>query len=50
VTAEIPLDNAVVGCAHMGVPIMSVKKNSPFRKEVKKFVFDRYNLDVPEMS
>lgn len=49
VTAEIPLDNAVVGCAHMGVPIMSVKKNSPFKKEVKKFVYDRYSLDTSEM-
>jgi len=49
VTAEIPLDNAVVGCAHAGIPIMSVKKESPFKKEVKKFVYDRYSLDTSEM-
>lgn len=48
VTAEIPLDNAVVGCAHAGIPIMSVKKNSPFKREVRKFVYDRYSLDVPK--
>jgi septum site-determining protein MinD len=48
VTAEIPLDNAVVGCAHAGIPIMSVKKESPFKKEVRKFVYDRYSLGVFE--
>lgn len=42
VTTEVPMDNAVVGCAHTGIPIMSVKKNSPFKREVVKFVNDRY--------
>jgi septum site-determining protein MinD len=44
VTAEIPSDNAVVGCAHLGVPIMSVNKRSPFKDAVTKFVTDRWEL------
>lgn len=48
VVTEIPIDNAVVGCAHAGIPIMSLKKNSPFKREVRKFVYDRYSLDVPK--
>ncbi len=42
VTAEIPSDNAVIGCAHLGVPIMSVSKRSPFKDAVTKFVTDRW--------
>ena len=45
VVAEIPADDAVVGCAHLGVPIMSVRKRSPFKEAVIKFTKERYDLD-----
>ena len=44
VIAEIPADNAVVGCAHLGVPIMSVSKKSPFKDAVTKFTYERYEI------
>jgi len=44
VVAEIPADDAVVGCAHLGVPIMSVRKRSPFKEAVIKFTKERYDL------
>jgi len=44
VVAEIPADNAVVGCAHLGVPIMSVSKKSPFKDAVIKFTYERYEI------
>jgi len=45
IVAEIPADNAVVGCAHLGVPIMSVRKKSPFKDAVIKFTYERYEIE-----
>lgn len=46
VVAEIPDDKAVVGCAHLGIPIMSVDKRSAFKEAVSKFVHERYEIGV----
>lgn len=45
VVAEIPADDAVIACAHLGMPIMSLQKNSPFKKAVIDFIKERYDLD-----
>ena len=44
VVAEIPSDDAVVACAHLGIPIMLFDKKSPFKQAVTKFVTERYGL------
>lgn len=45
IIAEIPSDDAVIGCAHLGVPIMSVGRNSPFKRAIMKFVKEKYDLE-----